>query len=185
MSNIIKANELEQLLAPKKSDFIALLNGKPEIFTREISFAVQAINGSEMLQKCDRNSVLQAVYNIALTGLSLNPIAKLAYLTPRWNGKKQGWINWINKEPFTPDRLRERVRYRPVVSARFIMFDYLQKIGWTLSAIARHYNLSDHTTVMNGLSVLHDFVYSKYDSDLKSCYKSFNDILNKKQHRLN
>jgi recombination protein RecT len=89
MSNIIKANEIEQLLAPKKSDFVALLNGKPEIFTREISFAVQAINGSEMLQKCDRNSVLQAVYNIALTGLSLNPISKLAYLTPRWNAKKQ------------------------------------------------------------------------------------------------
>jgi recombination protein RecT len=89
MSNIIKASEIEQLLQPKKKDFVALLNGKPEIFTREISFAVQAVNGSEMLQKCDRNSILQAVFNIALTGLSLNPISKLAYLTPRWNAKKQ------------------------------------------------------------------------------------------------
>ena len=89
MSNLIKASEIEQLLTPKKKDFIALLNGKPEIFTREISFAVQAVNGSEMLQKCDRNSILQAVFNIALTGLSLNPISKLAYLTPRWNSKKQ------------------------------------------------------------------------------------------------
>jgi len=89
MSNLIKASEMEQLLQPKKKDFVALLNGKPEIFTREISFAVQAINGSEMLQKCDRNSILQAVFNIALTGLSLNPISKLAYLTPRWNSKRQ------------------------------------------------------------------------------------------------
>jgi len=91
MSNIIKASEIEQLLTPKKKDFVALLNGKPEIFTREISFAVQAVNGSEMLQKCDRNSILQAVFNIALTGLSLNPISKLAYLTPRWNTKRQQW----------------------------------------------------------------------------------------------
>jgi len=97
------------------------------------------------------------------------------------NGKnKKVWYSWISDKPFTPERLREKVRYRPVVSARYIMFDYLHKIGWKLSAIARHYNLSDHTTVMNGLQVLHDFIYSKYDSDLKSCYLSFNEILNKK-----
>lgn len=85
---LIKVTEIEQLLQPKKADFIALLNGRPEIFTREVSFAKQAIAGNELLQKCDRNSVLQAIFNIALTGLSLNPITKLAYLTPRWSSKK-------------------------------------------------------------------------------------------------
>lgn len=52
---------------------------------KEISFAVQAIRRSAQLQKCDASSVMEAVVNIANTGLSLNPTMKLAYLVPRWN----------------------------------------------------------------------------------------------------
>lgn len=53
---------------------------------REVSFAIQAISASAQLQKCTRESLQKAVYNIALTGLSLNPITKLAYLIPRYTG---------------------------------------------------------------------------------------------------
>lgn len=52
---------------------------------REISFAIQAINKSAQLQKCSRESLLQAVLNVSNVGLTLNPAAKEAYLIPRWN----------------------------------------------------------------------------------------------------
>lgn len=58
----------------------------PEKVKQEISFALQTINKSPQLQKCSRDSILQAVLNISNIGLSLNPAAKEAYLIPRWNG---------------------------------------------------------------------------------------------------
>lgn len=78
--------EIEKMLLPKKADMVKML-GNGENLVRETSFALQAINASEMLQKCSRASIAASIWNIALTGLSLNPIKKLAYLTPRWNGK--------------------------------------------------------------------------------------------------
>ena len=56
-----------------------------KVLEQEISFAMQAINSSEGLKKCSKESLLKAVYNIALTGLSLNPVLKYAYLIPRWS----------------------------------------------------------------------------------------------------
>jgi len=56
-----------------------------EKLDREISFAMQAINSSEKLRECSKESLQKAVYNIALTGLSLNPVLKFAYLIPRWS----------------------------------------------------------------------------------------------------
>lgn len=53
---------------------------------REISFAIQSINKSAQLQKCSKESLLQAVLNVSNVGLTLNPAAKEAYLIPRWNG---------------------------------------------------------------------------------------------------
>lgn len=52
---------------------------------KEISFALQHINKSDKLQKCTPDSKLAAVINIANIGLTLNPVAKEAYLIPRWN----------------------------------------------------------------------------------------------------
>jgi phage RecT family recombinase len=52
---------------------------------KEISFALQHINKSDKLQKCTPESKLAAVVNIANIGLTLNPVAKEAYLIPRWN----------------------------------------------------------------------------------------------------
>lgn len=52
---------------------------------KEVSFALQHINKSQKLQECTPDSKLAAVINIANIGLTLNPVAKEAYLIPRWN----------------------------------------------------------------------------------------------------
>lgn len=83
----MKQQDLEVMLANRKDQFIAMLGGDKQAFARELSFAAQAVNASELLKKCDAVSVAASVWNVALTGLSLNPILKLAYLTPRWNSK--------------------------------------------------------------------------------------------------
>jgi recombination protein RecT len=68
--------------------FIALTDGVT--FQREASFAIQLINKSEQLKKCSKESLIGAVLNIANTGLTLNPVLKLAYIVPRWNRSAQG-----------------------------------------------------------------------------------------------
>lgn len=52
-------------------------------FNKEASFAIQILTANPYLQKCDHNSIRNAVVNIALTGLTLNPALKYAYLIPR------------------------------------------------------------------------------------------------------
>lgn len=54
-------------------------------FEKEMSFAVQLLSKNSYLNKSTTISKLLAVYNTALTGLSLNPVLKQAYLIPRWN----------------------------------------------------------------------------------------------------
>lgn len=53
------------------------------VFKKEISFAIQHISKNPYLLKCTQTSILQAVMNIAHTGLTLNPVMKYAYLIPR------------------------------------------------------------------------------------------------------
>lgn len=57
---------------------------------KEISFALQHINKSDKLQQCTPDSKLAAVVNIANIGLTLNPVAKEAFLIPRWNKLARG-----------------------------------------------------------------------------------------------
>jgi recombination protein RecT len=52
-------------------------------FNREAQFALQLLYNSEALQKCEPDSIANAVKNVALTGITLNPSLKLAYLVPR------------------------------------------------------------------------------------------------------
>lgn len=81
MTEIVKAFKQDaQALEPKMLNLI-----DKQTLEREISFAIQAISASAQLQKCTRESLQKAVYNIALTGLSLNPVTKLAYLIPRYS----------------------------------------------------------------------------------------------------
>ena len=57
-------------------------------FAREANFAVQAFTANPYMMKCDPISIKNAVVNVSLTGLSLNPAMKLAYLVPRMVNKK-------------------------------------------------------------------------------------------------
>lgn len=53
------------------------------IFAKEVSFCIQHIHNNPYLENCSQTSFLKAVLNIAQCGLTLNPIAKEAYLVPR------------------------------------------------------------------------------------------------------
>lgn len=52
-------------------------------FNREAGFAIQILSNNPYLLKCDPDSVKHAVVNVALTGITLNPALKYAYLVPR------------------------------------------------------------------------------------------------------
>lgn len=71
-----------EFLSPRKEDIIKLMGGE-SVYKKEISFAIQAANANSQLQQATPDSVCKAIYNLSITGLSLNPILKLAYLTPR------------------------------------------------------------------------------------------------------
>lgn len=63
--------------------FVEILD--EQTFSKEVSFALQHFQRNPALLKCNRNSVLQAVMNIAQVGLTLNPVKSEAYLIPRWS----------------------------------------------------------------------------------------------------
>jgi recombination protein RecT len=77
MTNIQKV-EFQQV----ETKMISLLD--KETVQKEISFAMQAIHNNSQLQKCTKESLQKAVFNIATTGLSLNPVLKWAYIVPRY-----------------------------------------------------------------------------------------------------
>ena len=52
-------------------------------FNREAGFAIQILTQNEFLASCDQESIRNAVVNVSLTGLTLNPALKFAYLVPR------------------------------------------------------------------------------------------------------
>jgi len=70
------------LLQPRQSDLIQMMGGEME-YKKEISFAIQAANSNDILAGCHPSSVAKAIFNLAITGLSLNPVKKLAYLIPK------------------------------------------------------------------------------------------------------
>lgn len=55
----------------------------PEKAQSELGFAMQIFQNSFDLQRCDPQSILNAVVNVARTSVTLNPVMKLAYLVPR------------------------------------------------------------------------------------------------------
>jgi recombination protein RecT len=57
----------------------------PEKAKSELGFAMQLFQKSASLQKCDPQSILNAVVNVARTSITLNPVMRLAYLIPRKN----------------------------------------------------------------------------------------------------
>jgi phage RecT family recombinase len=73
----MKKSELDVI----KPRFIELTN--EQTFIKECSFATQHFNRNDYLNKATTESKLEAVMNIAMIGLTLNPVLKLAYLVPR------------------------------------------------------------------------------------------------------
>jgi recombination protein RecT len=60
--------------------FVAI---NPEKAQSELGFAMQIFQNSQNLQRCDPQSILNAVVNVARTSVTLNPVMRLAYLVPR------------------------------------------------------------------------------------------------------
>jgi recombination protein RecT len=69
-----------------RDSFVAVLSDRDINFEREAGFAIQAISRNDYTMKIAasaRQSVIDAVTNIAAIGISLNPAKKQAYLVPR------------------------------------------------------------------------------------------------------
>lgn len=79
MSQIVKQADLELI----RTRFEKLTS--KEVFEKEASFAMQLISRNKQLEKCTKESLLGAVFNVALFGLSLNPVKKEAYIVPRYD----------------------------------------------------------------------------------------------------
>jgi len=74
---------IEQTFAKIENRFVSLTS--EEVFKREASFALQSFAKNDYLNKATTESKLQAVLNVANTGLTLNPVNPMAYLVPRYN----------------------------------------------------------------------------------------------------
>lgn len=69
-----------------RDSFAAVVSDKDIVFEREAGFAIQALSKTDFSMSVATNarqSVIDAVTNIAAIGISLNPAKKQAYLVPR------------------------------------------------------------------------------------------------------
>lgn len=86
-AKLMEAGLADCFSKPKKA-FIAA--GGTEIqFAREVNFAMQALMNNDYLISCAKNNpefLIEAIKNVALTGLSLNPELRHGYLVP-YKGK--------------------------------------------------------------------------------------------------
>lgn len=87
----------DQISNQVKTRFVELTDSKT--FKTELSFALQHINKNAQLKKATVESNIQAVLNVAQTGLSLNPVLKYAYLVPRSVRKGNEWVVETHLEP--------------------------------------------------------------------------------------
>jgi len=77
MSTLVK-KELFDKIKPNFTEITSEVD-----FKKEVSFAVQHFSKNTYLSGATDESKLKAVLNVAQTGLTLNPVLKLAYLVPR------------------------------------------------------------------------------------------------------
>ena len=52
-------------------------------FAKELEYAIQIIENNDYLAKMNMPSIRNALVNVSLSGITLNPVLKLAYLVPR------------------------------------------------------------------------------------------------------
>ena len=81
MSDLPAIPEYAKPVIAAKTNFLKVAD--EATFVREAGFAVQALQSNSLLLKCTPASIQNAVLNVALTGITLNPAMKLAYLVPR------------------------------------------------------------------------------------------------------
>lgn len=77
---------IEQDIYGLRERFDTLLVDRSINFEREAGFAMQVIQASDYLQKvamANRQSLVDAIVNVAAIGMSLNPAKKQCYLVPR------------------------------------------------------------------------------------------------------
>lgn len=77
---------IEQYVYGAETNFQNMLVDRSLNFEREAGFAIQVLTASDYIMNLavkDRQSVVNAVTNIAAIGISLNPAKKQAYLVPR------------------------------------------------------------------------------------------------------
>lgn len=94
---LVDAGFTQILTMPKKA-FIAS-GGTEQQFVREVNFAVQLLMNSDYLFGCAKSfpdHFIEAIKNIALTGLTLNPELRLAYLVP-YKGKVRFQSSYMGK----------------------------------------------------------------------------------------
>lgn len=77
------ANRSPAELAIYKAEYFFKNLGLTNEWEKEKAFALQAMQGNNSLANCTPDSIVKAVANVALTGLSLDPSRKLAFLIPR------------------------------------------------------------------------------------------------------
>ncbi|MEN1996852.1 recombinase RecT [Stenotrophomonas bentonitica] len=77
---------IDQSIYGTRDSFVSVLTDRSINFDREAEFALQSLYGNDYAMKIamsNRQSVINAVVNIAAIGISLNPAKKQAYLVPR------------------------------------------------------------------------------------------------------
>lgn len=86
MSNALAT--IQQDIYGARDSFVSVLTDPSLNFEREAGFAMQTIQSNDYMMRIamgNRQSVVNAVTNIAAIGISLNPAKKQAYLVPRDN----------------------------------------------------------------------------------------------------
>lgn len=84
-------------ISPKKAFLSA--GGTEQQFAREVNFAMQAMLNNLYLIDCAKaypDHLIEAIKNVSLTGLSLNPELKLGYLIP-YKGKVKFQASYMGK----------------------------------------------------------------------------------------
>ena len=80
--SIAKINELKNDLLATRPSFDEMNLSKVD-FSKEMEFAIQAFQANPYLLTMNVDTIKNCLINVALTGLTLSPVMKLAYLVPR------------------------------------------------------------------------------------------------------
>lgn len=74
---------------PIKEDWLSQSRLDESVFIKECSFAIQHVQKNPLLEQCDTKTIIKSVLNLAQVGLTLNPVAKEAFLIPRYDKNKK------------------------------------------------------------------------------------------------